>query len=73
MADEPAVVCRFCPRESPLGQAVEAGWEPGYYLDPSGNRKWREWVNNPVCPDCAAKKLAMNEKDELYLPLDERS
>jgi hypothetical protein len=71
MADEPTVTCCFCLCESPLGQAVEEGWEPGYYLDPSGYRKRREWVNNPVCPECAANKVAVNEADKLDLSLED--
>jgi hypothetical protein len=63
--DGRVATCSFCSLRLPLGEAMEAGWEPGYYEDATGDAYQPE----PVCVACTTAHLAFDVNGEAYMSL----
>lgn len=61
-ADEPIIrlKCGFCHSTTTWDDAPEAGWIPDYY-------KGQTVVDQPTCPDCAARRLRRADDGEFEL------
>ena len=52
--------CYFCETETTLDAAIDAGWEPSFFVD-------EEQEGSECCPDCAAKHLQVGKDGEMEL------
>ena len=61
--DDETIDCDLCGKVGMEHEVIQAGWIPMYWI---GN----EYQMDPVCPDCAAKRLTVADGDHILIEPD---